>query len=74
MNKILTISAIALVAVVMGMSAFAPAMADKPDGTHSNVVAICHDGLDGDETVWVNQKGADAHLANHDDYSGECIV
>ena len=73
MNKILTISAIALVAVVMGLSVVAPAMADRPDGSHSNVVPICHDGLDGYETVWVNQKGADAHLANHNDFDGECI-
>ena len=72
MNKILTISAIAFIAVVMGLGVFAPAMA-KPDGSHSNVVAICHDGLDGYETIWVNQKGADAHLANHNDFAGGCF-
>ena len=71
MNKTIALAAIVMVAVIMGMSAFVPAMA-KPDGTHSNVVAICHDGLEGYETVWVNQKGADAHLANHNDFNGEC--
>jgi len=41
MNRILTISAIAMFAVVLGVSAFAPAMATQPvDGEHK--VVICH--------------------------------
>jgi len=56
MNKILTISVIVLVAVIMGMSAMAPAMAGQPDPRPAN-------GCDGSKhgfqegsmpfTVWV---------------------
>jgi hypothetical protein len=42
MNRILTISAIAMFAVVMSVSAFAPAMATKPDSNGDHKVVICH--------------------------------
>jgi hypothetical protein len=42
MNKNLTIAVIAMVAVIMGISAFAPAMADKPGTTNDDKVVICH--------------------------------
>ena len=43
MNRVIPIAAIALVAVMMGMSAIAPAIADKP-GTEPNEekILICH--------------------------------
>jgi hypothetical protein len=40
MNKITTLSAIAMVAVIMGMSAFAPAMASN--GSNGQKTTICH--------------------------------
>ncbi len=42
MNRILTISAIAMFAVVLGVSAFAPAMATPPDRDPPHKVVICH--------------------------------
>ncbi len=42
MNRILTISAIAMFAVVLGVSAFAPAMADRANAPGQNKEDICH--------------------------------
>ncbi len=42
MNRILTISAIAMFAVVLGVSAFAPAMADRASAPGHNKQYICH--------------------------------
>jgi len=42
MNRILTISAIAMFAVVLGVSAFAPAMATPRDDNGEHKVVICH--------------------------------
>ena len=42
MNKNLTIAVIAMVAVIMGTSAFAPAMADKPGTVNEDKFQICH--------------------------------
>ena len=87
MNKITTLSAIAMFAVIMGMSAIAPAIAE---GSNGNKIFICHfqeevlaeDG----ETVLeeasvsainVNMRSYDAHMA-HGDYEiadvSECPV
>jgi len=71
MNKTISIVAIAMVAVVMGLSAFAPAMADKPQ-----TVQICH--FDNDESVSIiiiNENAVKAHIGNanhvHENDDGE---
>jgi len=73
MNKTISLAAIAMFAVIMGMSAFAPAaMAD------ANKVEICHTDPDGDgagdETIYVsgNGKSVEKHLA-HGDTLGACV-
>jgi len=82
MNKTISLAAIALVAVVMGMSAFAPdAMAVKPTSEHKTL--ICHiqvEVLDEDgETVLeaasvsinkVDNASVQKHLAHDNDESG----
>jgi len=42
MNRILTISAIAMFAVVLGLGVLSPAMAAKPDSNGVHKVVICH--------------------------------
>jgi len=42
MNRILTISAIAMFAVVLGLGMLSPAMAAKPDSNGDHKVVICH--------------------------------
>ena len=77
MNRNLTIAAIAMVAVIMGMSAFAPAMADKP-GTEPNEgkVLICHippGNPDNARTISVSDdvETIEDHLG-HGDFLGSC--
>ena len=70
MNKTLTLGAIAMFAVIMGMSAVAPAMAAP------TLVEICHmpDKGEGERdpvTIEVNEKSVPAHLA-HGDKLGPC--
>ena len=71
MNKTISLAAIAMVAVVMGMSAFAPAMADKPAD-----VKICHFDNDGSVSIIiVNENAVQAHIGNanhvHENDEGE---
>jgi len=78
MNKTLSIAAFAMVAVVMGMSAFAPAMASPNDPGHNPKVVACHfdrdTNDDGDTTTndraWevkpLNKHSMIAHLAHGD--------
>ena len=69
MNKTISLAAIAMVAVIMGMSAFAPdAMAVK-NSEHNPKVTICH--FDYNEPAWeadklVNAHALIAHLAHGD--------
>ncbi len=79
MNKTISLAAIAMVAVIMGMSAFAPAaMADKPEPSQ-RVCHLDHD-VDGDgikdegafDVAWValipNSHGAvNGHVNGHGD-------
>ena len=66
MKTTYAIAAIALVAVVMGMSAFAPAMA-------ADKVIICHFEGNGDShTIEVTASSLPAHLANHGDALDAC--
>ena len=74
MNKKIALAAIVMVAVVMGISAFAPAAMAAPNAS-SNTTAICHIGVGDDEapgggddvaeTLFVNQGGKNAHLRVH---------
>ena len=60
MNKTISLAAIAMVAVVMGLSAFAPAMADKPE-----TVQICHFDNDGSVSlIIINENAVQAHIGN----------
>jgi len=77
MNRVIPIAAIALVAVMMGMSAIAPAIADKP-GTEPNEgkVLICH--IPGGDfgkarTISVSDdvETIEDHLS-HGDFLGSC--
>ena len=76
MNKNLTIAAIAMVAVIMGMSAFAPAMADKPGTINEDKVELCHvppGNPDNPRTISVSEDDSLDHLDNHDlDFLGSC--
>ena len=81
MNKTISLVAITLVAVVMGMSVLAPAMATPSGGDgekHNPKVIICH--FDFNEMQWeadkrVNAHSLVAHLAHGDalidDHTGD---
>jgi len=72
MNKTISLAAIAMVAVIMGMSVLAPAMATPSGGDgqkHNPKVIICH--FDFNEMQWeadkrVNAHALIAHLAHGD--------
>ena len=71
MNKNLTIAVIAMVAVIMGTSAFAPAMADKP-GTEPNVgkIVICHlPGGDFDKRITISVSDDEDTIADHEKHN-----
>ncbi len=76
MNTKLSIAAITLVAVIMGLSVLAPAVASGPQGKTD----LCHnddgdDGIRGNaddfwETINVNQHSVVKHELNHADING----
>jgi len=72
MNKKYALPAIAMVAVIMGMSAFAPAMASPNDNggeKHNPKVAICHYDFnlgDWEDDKMVNKHALVSHLAHGD--------
>jgi len=80
MNKTISLAAIGMVAVVMGLSAFAPAMADN--GSNGQKTTMCHIQVevknDLGETleeasvsiINVNDRSVDDHLAHDNDGSG----
>ena len=68
MNKTISLAAIAMVAVIMGTSAFAPAMADKP-GTAPNEgkIVICHlPGGDIDKAFTISVTDDEDTRADHE--------
>jgi len=69
MNKTISLAAIAMVAVVMGMSAFAPAMADPNNDKSQATSGVCHLYSDGVWNVlWTNSSGqANGHINGHGD-------
>jgi len=75
MNRNLTIAAIAMVAVIMGMSAFAPAMADKPgEEPIGEKVLVCHvppGNPDNARTISTSAEDEQEHL-DHGDSPGRC--
>ena len=75
MNRVIPIAAIALVAVMMGMSAFAPAMADKPgEEPNEGKVLVCHippGNPDKAHTISISEDDVADHL-EHGDFEGDC--
>ena len=72
MNKTISLVAIAMVAVIMGMSAFAPAaMADR-NSDHNPKVAICH--FDYNEMVWEADKMVNKHALIAHQGHGDKII
>ena len=78
MNKTITLATIALVAVIMGMSAFAPAWAPPGDPNGDELpdvkVTLCHvpPGNPGNaHTIIVNEEDVAEHIA-HGDTRGSC--
>ena len=80
MNRILTISAIAMFAVVLGVSAFAPAMAAPGNPNSKATTQVCHffeaefddDGFETSPAQWgvlhTNSNGAtNGHVIGHGD-------
>jgi len=67
MTKKLAITAIAMFAIVMGISSIAPAMADKATAPGHNKIDICH--FDDEEMQYVlisiPEKAVSAHEKNH---------
>ncbi len=75
MNRVIPITAIALVAVMMGMSAIAPAIADKPGTTNEDKVQICHfpPGNPANfQTISISEDDVQDHIDKHGDFLGPC--
>ena len=71
MNTKIAIAAIVMFAVILGMSAMSPAMA----ANNVKSVAVCHfdQGSHVFSTIYVSEKSAAYHLAQHEgDYLGQC--
>ena len=71
MNKITTLAAIAMVAVVMGISAFAPAAMASPNGSHGKTT-ICH--FDFNEMEWEADKMVNPHALIAHQGHGDKII
>jgi hypothetical protein len=75
MNKITTLAAISMFAVIMVMGAIAPAIASPSGGDgekHNPKVAICH--FDYNEMVWESDKMVNAHaLVSHQDHGDKLV-
>ncbi len=70
MNKTISLAAIAMVAVIMGLSAFAPAAMANPNNTHGPAsVDLCHLDASGTgdwEVITKNEHSAAAHERHGD--------
>ena len=70
MNKTISLAAIAMVAVIMGMSAFAPAAMANPNNNHNAAsVDLCHKDVSGTgdwEVITKNEHAAAAHERHGD--------
>ena len=69
MNKKYALPAIAMVAVVMGMSAFAPAMAQPPNLGSEATIGVCHQYSDGSWAVLYTSNAGqiNGHTNGHGD-------
>ena len=69
MNKTISLAAIAMVAVVMGMSAFAPAMAVPPNQDSAATIGVCHQYSDGSWAVLYTSNAGqiNGHTNGHGD-------
>ena len=71
MNKTISLTAIAMFAVIMGLSSFAPAMADPNNPTSEATSGVCHfDNTDTQmwEVLWTHSNGQqNAHIRVHGD-------
>ncbi len=79
MNRILTISAIAMFAVTLGLGVLSPAMAAPPAHSNANKESVCHyeaeeidpDTLEVIDDFWTiisisgNGQAVTKHMANH---------
>ena len=76
MNKTISLAAIAMVAVVMGMSAFAPAMAVPPNPDSQAIAGVCHQYSDGTwDVLWLNSSGqANGHMNGHGDVAVADVI
>ncbi len=75
MNKTISLAAIAMVAVIMGLGAFAPAMATPNGGDgekHNPKVTICH--FDFNEMQWEADKLVNAHALIAHQAHGDKII
>ena len=73
MNKTISLAAIAMVAVIMGLSAFAPDAMAVRNADHNPKVAICH--FDFNEMQWEADKLVNAHaLIAHQAHGDEIIL
>jgi len=80
MNKKIALAAITLVAVIMGLSALAPAEAGfKPPNDDEEPpdvkVTICHippGNPDNPQTISINADEVQEHLDEHGDFLGPC--
>ena len=82
MNKTISLAAIAMFAVIMGMSAIVPAAMAAPNARAQADIPVCHwgTGLDGDkgtvddawEVIYVHSEGsANGHVNRHNDGADE---
>ena len=71
MNKTISLAAIAMVAVIMGMSAFAPAAMAAPNANAQADIRLCHyDSSDTQlwEVIFVHSEGSlNGHIDRHTD-------
>ena len=75
MNKTISLAAIVMVAVIMGISAFAPAAMATPssgDPKHNPKVAICH--FDFNEMQWEADKMVNKHSLKAHQGHGDLLV
>jgi len=73
MNKTISLAAIAMVAVIMGMSAVAQDAMAVRESVHNPKVAICH--FDFNDNVWEDDKMVNKHaLIAHQAHGDEIIL
>ena len=72
MNKTISLAAIVMVAVVMGMSAVAPAMAVPPNDDSEATTGVCHQYSDGNYAVLYTSNAG--QINGHTNGHGDLVV